>query len=419
MNVLDLIISYYNSLGIYFDNNTNDCVYVNSYHQQQSAPPLRRRRKRNAKRNSGGSNPSINKALEASNMKKEFGTKIGKENKMDSENSKGLGDNAECVTEPPMVVKKDNHKGLTSKEAIQCLSKGQRRRLRLRLKKEAELKAKEAVRIKKIQRYSENVCENHKQAQVSYTTRASTSNALKKEDEIEQASKDRFSVKDPCTPEFLNAMANCFKSEIKLMQLRLEVTDTLNSNDNAHDMIIAKISVDNTETIANHVFEIIRNDLVGWIGAYQRDGLDTPIFHAIENNTCHIKVICENDYAYNCLEQCINEISGLISIGSLQLFRQPAVTPVIYCFDFIYKGIVHDANLFLTQLHLHKPKLYTENWVVASHDVCVEESLTYFIFLVDERSALALNFQYSRSFLVCMQTVKFRYRGMVTEKILN
>ena len=321
--------------------------------------------------------------------------------------AEGLGESAEGVIEPPLIVKKEDSKGWTGEKAIQCLSKGQRQRLRRRLRKEAELIEREAARIKEIQRNNGEVCENHKLAEVSYTTHASTLNTLKKADQIEQTSKARFSVKDPCTLEFLNALAHYFKSEIKLMQLRLEYTDKLDSNEN--DMIIAKVSGNNTETIANHMFELIRNDLVGWIGAYQREGLDTPIFHAIENNNCHIKVICENDYAYNCLEQCINEISGLIAIGSLQLFRQPAVTPVIYCFDFIYEGLVRDANLFLTQLHLHKPKLYTENWVVASHDVSVQKSLTYFIFLVDERSALAFNFQYSRSFLVCMQTVKFRY----------
>lgn len=405
----ELSVLYLVSLGIYFKINSNYQNYYLINNQQHCAPPHRQRKKQQAIRNNSASKQCSNidklqeekrneKTLKAVNAKR--GSKLEME-----KNSKGLDNNTNVGKEVATI---DN--------PMQHLSKRQRKRLRDRLRKEANLAAQKSAVVQENHKNGTGSPENCKQKQELQTVNAA--NTLKPVDQIKQ-NKAKFSVRDPRTPEILNSIARCFSNEIKQMQLRLKETKAQNTNNDEQDMIIAKISMNNNEIITKHVFEFLRTDLVGWIGAYQREGLNTPIFHDIENKNTYINVICENHDAFNCLEQCVNEISEIKSIGVLRLSRLPSITPVIHCFDFIYQGLARDAEVFLKQLHLHKPKLLTDNWQVVSHDFCTHHNLTYFIFFVDERSALALNFQYSSSFCVCLQTVKIHYRGIVAEKVLN
>ncbi|KNC32968.1 hypothetical protein FF38_07202 [Lucilia cuprina] len=488
--MLNWLVSYINYHGYYVYNcyysnyynnnyyNNNSFGYVYNYNDQQeySYRSLSRRQRnllnRQAKRNDEYSNmnnnqnktvPQNRKALEEANFKKGLETKIEQGNKgyellvkMGYENGKGLGRNAEGILEPLMLEKKSDRKGLgaevTSTTLIQHLSRGQRRRLRLKLK-EAEEAAQQAQKAKELQKplalktvistqqqvqNSRQVAVVAKQAVVAptikYTQNSEKQNLVKavatvlpsktaiattttKSLSTSKLGKMKFSVKEPCTPEFLQSIGQTFNSEIELMQLRLAAEASINLVTDDDFLIVAKIFIDNNPNVADHVFEFIRTELVGWIGVYQQEGLSTPIFHSITNNGSHITIVCDNNYAFECLSRCIEDIVQMKTMESLKVLRLPAITPLIYCFDAKYEGIASDAKLFLSQLNLHKPKLYTDNWVVASQEVCPEGRVTYFIFLVDERSALALNFHYSRSFCICMQQVTFRNRGIVRETI--
>ncbi|XP_037817868.1 uncharacterized protein LOC119607833 [Lucilia sericata] len=461
----------------YYNSNVTGYEYNYNVQQEYSYRALSRRQRnrlnRQAKRNDDGSNmnnhqnqpvPKNRKALEEANLKKGLETKIEEGNKgyellvkMGYENGKGLGRNAEGILEPLMLEKKSDRKGLgaeagvTSTTGTQHLSRAQRRRLRLKM--EADETAKQAQNAKEQQKAlvqktfvstqqqvqkTRPVAEVAKQAVVATTTKqtpnqenqklvkavatvlpskTAIATTTTKSLTTYKLDKMKFSVKDPCTPEFLHAIGQTFNSEIELMQLRLAAEASINHVVDDDFLIVAKIFIDNNPHVADHVFEFIRTELVGWIGVYQQEGLATPIFHSITNNGSHITIVCDNIYAFECLSRCIEDILQMKTMECLKVLRLPAITPLIYCFDAKYEGIASDAKLFLSQLNLHKPKLYTDNWVVASQEVCPEGRVTFFIFLVDERSALALNFHYSRSFCICMQQVTFRNRGIVREAI--
>lgn len=403
------------------------------------------------------------KALVEANLKKGLETKIEEGNKgfellkkMGYENGKGLGKNEEGILEPIMLEKKSDRKGLGASSATNAvavkhnLTKKQRKKLNREEARKQEQSAQKSKQQDKIAveataQQAEKLKQQHEVDKKAIVTSKSTEN-LKEETEFIKnplsASKQvvevrpvtaensisvcnlnnnkvKFSVKDPCTPEFISSLGHTFNSEIELMQLRLIAEASLNEVHADNDLIVAKIYIENNANVADHVFEFIRTELVGWIGVYQQEGLDTPIFHSLTNNKSHITIVCDNLYAFECLERCAEDILKMETMGSLKVLRLPPITSLIYCFDAKYEGLASDSGLFLSQLHLHKPKLCSENWVVASHEVCPEERITYFIFLIDERSALALNFHYSRSFYICMQQVTFRNRGIVRETISN
>ncbi|KAM7360706.1 uncharacterized protein ACRADG_007126 [Cochliomyia hominivorax] len=463
----------------YYNYNNFEYDYAVNYSQQScAAAPSRRQRNRRRRNKAAISSTNQNRdkqldvekrqALEADNLKKGLETKIEVGNKgyemlvkMGYENGKGLGRNAEGMLEPLKLETKCDRKGLGANEAktttattiLQKLSRKQRRRLRRKERAEQaaqQQQPKKAVTqqpaavkrvgiatpltVQKTKSNTEIVkmvvapmpqvnksTITSKEAVKKSPAKVVTTTPIQKVIAINtnKTGKTKFSTKEPCTPEFMKSLSRAFNSEIELMQLRLAAEASLNQPPSDNELIVVKIYIDNNPNVADHVFEFIRTELVGWIGAYQQDGLDTPIFHSITNNLSHITIVCDNIYAFQCLERCIKEIVQMKTMDSLKILRLPPITPMIYCFDAKYEGIASDADLFLLQLHLHKPKLYTTNWVVASQEVCADERRTYFIFLIDERSALALNFHYNRSFFICMQQVTFRNRGIVRETILN
>ncbi|XP_065372365.1 septin and tuftelin-interacting protein 1 homolog [Calliphora vicina] len=456
-----------------------DCNYNGNYNQQPYYSPPRRQRGRRSKRDDDivdarnrqkQLEAEKRKALEAANLKKGLETKIEEGNKgyellvkMGYENGKGLGRKAEGILEPLPLAKKSDRKGLgapgldstaatksqlqniqrkESHEAEEATVQAKKTKQQLTVaKKVAVAKPKQALKVKpqtvavkpvvaqKPQQSTNEVKQKLETAIVrklpqevvtlsgnnvaSSTVPQAVSTISTKSDKV------KFSVKDPCTPEFMQTLGRVLNMEIELMQLRLAAEASLNQMHDNNELIVAKIYIDNNPNVADHVFEFIRTELVGWIGVYQQEGMATPIFHSITNNGSHITIVCENNYAFECLSRCIDDIVQMKTMESLKVLRLPPITPLIYCFDVKYEGIASDADLFLSQLQLHKPKLYTDNWVVASQEVCVEERKTFFIFLVDERSALALNFHYSRSFFICMQQVTFRNRGIIKETIVN
>lgn len=203
------------------------------------------------------------------------------------------------------------------------------------------------------------------------------------------------------------------------MQLRLEAAAATNTKHGENDLIVAKIRIGKDEPIPSHAFEFIRTELVGWIGVYQEQNMATPIFHSMTNQQKYISIVCENAYAFKCLDQCVDDIMQMKTMGLIKLSRSPHISSIIYCFDAIYEGIVRDPEMFLIQIQKHKPKLNAEQWMVISHEVFPQDRKTYFMFLIDERSALALQFQYSSNFCICMQNLLFRNRGIVAEEYLN
>lgn len=206
---------------------------------------------------------------------------------------------------------------------------------------------------------------------------------------------------------FLNRIARCYRSEIEVLQKHLKTRKSCNSN----YVIVAKMFMNNNQTITEDAFECVCTDLLSWMDAYQREDMDTPKFHSITHNSSYIAIVCDNDYAYNCLKQYITQTKTM----ALRLSALPHTSPTIYCFDAIYEGLVSERKFFLTQLNLKKSKLDTMNWIVIRHEVKPQERKTYFTFLVDERSAHALNDCYDGSFNICMQKITFRCRGIVAE----
>uniref|UniRef100_A0A1I8PXP5 G-patch domain-containing protein n=1 Tax=Stomoxys calcitrans TaxID=35570 RepID=A0A1I8PXP5_STOCA len=220
-------------------------------------------------------------------------------------------------------------------------------------------------------------------------------------------------------PVFMKTIFNSYYSEVELMQLRLEASASRNITHAENDLIDARIRMGKNEIIDNYTFEFIRSELVGWIGLYQKQDMPTPIFHTMVHKKHYITIVCGNEYAYNFLAECIDDIAQLEDFNQITLQPQPAIGLGVYCFDAIYEGIVREPEMFLIQIKKHKPLLNAELWMVIEHKVYSEEGKTYFMFLVDERSALCLNFQYSPNLCICMQNLLMRNRGLVTEECIN
>ncbi|XP_073819515.1 uncharacterized protein [Musca autumnalis] len=217
-------------------------------------------------------------------------------------------------------------------------------------------------------------------------------------------------------PQFLKSTFEKYFSKIELMQLRLDTAASNSPTDDDSDIIVAKIQIGtDEEMIETKYIEFIRGELIGWIGAYQEQELSTPIFHGIQPFEKYISIICDNGYAFECLQQCVDDIIQTEALPKIKLTRLPYISSMIYCFDAIYEGVVGDAELFLIQIQKHKPKLRIEHWMIIKHEVFADERRTYFMFLIDERSALALQFQYNSTCCICLQNLQFRNRGVVAE----
>uniref|UniRef100_A0A034V083 DUF4780 domain-containing protein n=1 Tax=Bactrocera dorsalis TaxID=27457 RepID=A0A034V083_BACDO len=216
----------------------------------------------------------------------------------------------------------------------------------------------------------------------------------------------------PALSGMLYDLAVQFRTEICLLQMLIDSETPQNSKTIAEkEFIVAEITLANNSPITKEAFKFMRSVILNAIEKYQKPKKGTPIFYSMNHNNTYINILCEDAFAFGCLQACVGKMSAL---GSVSLYPLEASAGRLYCYSVIYTGIINDPMKFLLQIRLHIPKLRTDYWIIADSKVCTDDQdETQFLFLVDEISSIALEYRYSNRLFICLEEALFHNHGQL------
>ncbi|XP_054744435.1 uncharacterized protein LOC129248846 [Anastrepha obliqua] len=293
----------------------------------------------------------------------------------------------------------DHRSGFDTPSDTSGLSKGARKRLRRR-QREAQLAITKTVAAKAC---TGSLTDNGKSQKSQISLNADMTKSLG----IEQSPPNV-----PVLSGMLYELAVQFRTEIRLLQMLFDSELDQNSKvANKDQLIVAEITLANNSPITSEAFKFMRSVILSTLEKYQKLKKATPIFYSMTHNHTYINILCEDEYSFQCLKDSTGRMQAL---GSVCLYPLQPNAVRLYCYSVIYTGIINDPMKFLLQVRLHAPKMRTDHWIVASSKVCIKEKgETQFLFLVDELSALALEYQHCNRLFICLEEASFHNHGQL------
>lgn len=216
----------------------------------------------------------------------------------------------------------------------------------------------------------------------------------------------------PALSGMLYDLAVQFRTEICLLQMLMDSETQQNSKTTTgKELIVAEITLANNSPITKEAFQFMRSVILNAIEKYQKQKKATPLFYSMNHNNTYINILCEDAFAFGCLQDCVGRMSAL---GSVSMYPLQASAGRLYCYSVIYTGIINDPMKFLLQIRLHISKLRTDHWIIADSKVCTDDQgETQFLFLVDEISSIALEYRYGNRLFICLEEALFHNHGQL------
>ncbi|XP_037951616.1 putative uncharacterized protein DDB_G0282133 isoform X2 [Teleopsis dalmanni] len=218
----------------------------------------------------------------------------------------------------------------------------------------------------------------------------------------------KYNPNVPLSKKNIQRIKEVFDHEISLLLERLQHESLIFgcSKWNIFPCIIAL----NNDSMATHTYEFIQMEIFNWITRHQVQRNITPKFYGIMRNNKTINIACENRYAYECLENCLEALTTRPMFENLTLTLQPCFND-LSCYGIHFKGVLRNPDMLLPQLQAHEPKLFTELWLLITHVVNSEKFETYFMVLMDEQSALVIEHLVNKILYVLTHKVTFSFKG--------
>ncbi|XP_017461148.1 PREDICTED: uncharacterized protein LOC108354477 [Rhagoletis zephyria] len=215
----------------------------------------------------------------------------------------------------------------------------------------------------------------------------------------------------PVQAGMLHDLAVQFRSEICVLKMLFDSELQENPESTLKNKpIVAEININNKSLLSKGAIKSIRTTILRTIENYQVSKKTTPLFYSMTNNNTYINILCEDEYAFECLKDSVVQMK---SLGRVCLSTLEPNAGRLYCMSVIYTGLIDDPMKFLLHVRLQHPKIRTDYWIIASSKVCTGTHETQFLFLVDELSALALEYQYRYRLFICLEEALFHNHGQL------
>ncbi|CAD6995675.1 unnamed protein product [Ceratitis capitata] len=141
----------------------------------------------------------------------------------------------------------------------------------------------------------------------------------------------------PVLSGMLYDLAVQFRTEICLLQMLIDSEKPQNSKViPKNEIIVAEISLSNNSPITKEAFHFMRTVITNSIEKYQSSKKLTPKFYCMSHNNTYINILCEDAFAFGCLQDCIGRMSTL---GCVSLYPLQASAGRLYCYSVIYTGV--------------------------------------------------------------------------------
>ncbi|XP_067615505.1 uncharacterized protein [Eurosta solidaginis] len=227
-----------------------------------------------------------------------------------------------------------------------------------------------------------------------------------------QSSKDNPSLGKVLNPsDMLWQLAKDFHKQIRSLQKVFDAEIKVNSKAafQRHPPV-AEIALKSGSPITVEAYQLLRYIILDSIKKLQTSKKAvTPLFYCMMHKGMYIHILCHDQYAYKCMEDCIG---GTMTASVHQL---KVSADCVYCFSAIYKAVIKDVKQFMLQIRLHIPKMHTHHWIVVHSRV--EHDETHFLFLIYELSALMLEHRYGNRLVINLNEVLFHNHGQLPKLV--